>query len=240
MLLDLNRAYLSAAAVNVAVNEAIEQATLRAAEQPRPYLGASMIGSECLRKVQFDWWCKPAHAARTREIFRRGHHFEERSRQLLIAAGFKFAPATALSFTAVGGLFRGTADGIIIAAPSPLSGLYLQLPALWEHKAINARSWRALERDGLNKTFPQYADQVALYQAYLDVTNPALFTALNADTCERLHLFVPFDAERAQAASDRAVNIIEATRAGELLPRGFNDPKDWRCRMCAHAGRCWS
>ena len=101
-------------------------------------------------------------------------------------------------------------------------------------KAVNAKNWRAIERDGLEKVFPQYAAQVSLYQAYLDVTNPALFTATNADTCERLHFFVPFNAERAQMWSDRAANIIEATRASELLPRGFDDPEDWRCRMCAH------
>jgi hypothetical protein len=110
---------------------------------------------------------------------------------------------------------------------------------LWEHKAVNAKNWRAVERDGLEKTFPQYATQVALYQAYLDITNPALFTVTNADTCEWLHFLVPFNAERAQLWSDRAANIIAATRAGELLPRGFDDPEDWRCRMCPHKERCW-
>lgn len=237
-MLDLNRSNLSVALVNVAINDAIEQAATRAAEAPRPYLGASIVGSECLRKVQFDWWRKSAHPARTREIFARGHYFEQRSREQLIAAGFKFAPPDVLGFSVVDGLLRGHADGIIIAGPN-LSGVYLNFPFLWEHKAINAKNWRALERDGLEKAFPQYAAQVALYQAYLDITNPALFTALNADTCERLHFFVPFDAERAQTWSDRAVTIIEATRANELLPRGFDDPQDWHCRMCAHHERCW-
>src|SRR5262249_5707882 len=65
------------------------------------------------------------------------------------------------------------------------------------------------------------------------------FTVTNADTCEWLHFLVPFNAEHAQLWSDRAVNIIEATRAGELLPRGFDDPEDWRCRMCPHNERCW-
>ena len=105
--------------------------------------------------------------------------------------------------------------------------------------ALNAKNWRAIERDGLEKTFPQYAAQVALYQAYLEITNPALFTAVNADTCERLHFFVPFNTERAQAWSDRAVTIIEATRAGELLPRAFDDPQDWHCQLCSHKERCW-
>jgi hypothetical protein len=237
-VLNLNRASLSLDSVNVAVNDAIERAVMQAAELPRPYLGASIVGGECLRKTQYDWWCTPTHSARMREIFDRGHHFEKRSRQLLIQAGFKFAPAEALTFSAVEGLLRGHADGIIIAGPNNLAN-YLVYPLLWEHKAINAKNWRALERDGLEKTFPQYAAQAALYQAYLNVTNPALCTAMNADTCERLHLLVAFNAERAQAWSDRAVTIIEATRAGELLPRFTDDDTDWRCKICSHRERCW-
>jgi hypothetical protein len=236
--MDFNRASLSIASINVAINAAIEQAVAAEAESPRPYLGASIVGSPCQRKVQYDWWCKPARPAKLREIFARGHYFEAQSRERLVAAGFKFSPPEALAFSAVNGLLRGHADGIVTAGPS-LPGEHLNFPFLWEHKCINAKNWRALERDGLEKTFPQYAAQVSLYQAYLDLANPALFTALNADTCERLHLFVPFNPERAQLWNDRAVTIIEATRAGELLPRDFDDPKDWHCRMCSHRERCW-
>src|SRR5262245_27334602 len=235
---NFNRANLSLEPVNVAINDALERAAVTSAELPRPYLGASIVGHECARRIQYDWWCKPVLAARTREIFARGHDFEERSRRQLAEAGFKFAPPELCAFSALGGTLRGHADGIIIDGPQ-LPGLCLICPAIWECKAVNAKNWRALERDGLEKVFPHYAAQVALYQAYLDVTNPALFTATNADTCERLHFLVPFNSERAQGWSDRAANIIEATRAGELLPRGFDDPEDWRCRMCAHHARCW-
>jgi hypothetical protein len=237
-MLNLNNANLSIEPINVAINDVIERAAATTAELPRPYLGASIVGHECARRIQYDWWCKPELAARMREIFERGHYFEERTRRHLIAAGFKFAPPEALAFTAAGGALCGNADGIIIHGPD-LLGVYLIYPAIWECKAINARNWRALERDGLEKTFPQYAAQVAIYQAYLNVTNPALFTAANADTCEWLHFLVPFNAERAQFWSDRAVNIIEATRAGELLPRAYDDSADWRCRICPHKERCW-
>jgi hypothetical protein len=239
MPLNLNRASLSLEAVNVAVNDAIERASAAKAELPRPYLGASIVGDDCLRKVQFDWWCKPTLSSRVRDIFERGHYFEDVARQHLIATGFKFAPSEALAFSAVNGCLRGHADGIVIAGPNPLSGAYFNYPFLWEHKATNAKNWRAIEHDGLAKTFPKYAAQVALYQAYLDKTNPALFTVTNADTCERLHFWVPFSAERAQEWSDRAAFIIEATRAGELLPRAYGNPTDWRCRMCPHKERCW-
>jgi hypothetical protein len=109
---------------------------------------------------------------------------------------------------------------------------------LWEHKGLNAKNYRATERDGLAKVFPRYAAQVALYQNFLNVTNPALITITNADTCERLHFTVPFDARRAQEASDRAVQVIEATRADELLPRLDPALEDFRCKMCSHRERC--
>jgi hypothetical protein len=236
-MLDFNRANISETPLSLAINALIE-----AAEPPeqsnRKYLGASVIGSECLRRVQYDWVCDPQHPTRTRDIFARGHYFEEVSRQHLIRAGFGFAPADGLSFAAADGLFRGHADGILVSGPE-LGGM--GFPAIWEHKALGAKGWRAIERNGLERAYPQYAAQIWLYQAYLDLTVwPALFTATNADTCERLHLLLLFNAERAQAWSDRAVAVIRATRAGELLPRCCDDPTDWRCKMCGHRQRCWS
>jgi hypothetical protein len=238
-MLNLNRANLSLEPINAAINSALERIAAPATERLRQqYLGASILGHECLRRVQFDWWCRPELTARTREIFDRGHYFEERSRRHLMAAGFKFAPPEAWAFTAVGGVLRGHCDGVIIHGPD-LLGAYVIYPLIWEHKCLKATSYREIERDGLEKKHPNYLAQVALYQAYLNITNPALFTVTNADTCEWLHFFVPFDAERAQMWSDRAANIIAATRASELLPRGFSDPEKFPCKQCPHKERCW-
>src|SRR5262249_50193178 len=106
-MFNLNRANLSIEPINVAVNDAIERAAATTAELPRPYLGASILGHDCARRVQFDWWCKPELPARVRMIFDRGHFFEQRARQLLVAAGFKFAPPEAYAFSAAGGALRG-------------------------------------------------------------------------------------------------------------------------------------
>jgi len=238
MVYDYYKPKLADEPINVALNAAFERAAAATAELPRPYLGVSGVGDQCLRRIQYDWWIKPELPARTREIFDRGHYFEERARRHFVAAGFKRAPKEACTFSAVGGALRGHADDIFIHGPD-LSGAYVVYPLIWEHKALKATSWREIEREGLEKKHSKYLVQVALYQAYLEITNPALFTVTNADTCEWLHFFVPFDAERAQLWSDRAVNIIEATRAGELLPRGFNDPDTWPCKQCQHRERCW-
>jgi hypothetical protein len=159
-MLDFNRANLSAAPISIAINDAIE-----AAEPPeenvRRYLGASSIGSECLRKVQFDWMVDPIHLNQTRDIFRRGHLFEDLTRQHLARAGFKFAPANRLGFSSAGGLFRGHADGILVDGPK-LPGV--GYPCVWECKALGDKGWKGLERDGLEKTYPHYAAQVWLYQ----------------------------------------------------------------------------
>jgi hypothetical protein len=233
--LDFNRSNLSDRQLNVLINRLIEQAE-PPSENYRHYLGASAIGSDCLRRVQFDWMVDAQFPGRTKDIFARGHFFEDVTRQHLVAVGFKFAPPERLEFQAVDGLFRGHADGILIAGPG-LPGL--RYPCIWEHKCLGAKGWKAIERNGLTGLYEPYAAQVAIYQAYLDVTNPALFSIVNADSCERLHFPVPFDAELAQQFSDRAVTVIEATRAGELLPRITEDPTDWRCKMCSHKERCW-
>jgi hypothetical protein len=227
------------APLNIAVDAAIERAIASGSKSlPRSYLGASILGHECARQVQFDWWCLPDLPARVRLIFERGHAFEALIRAQLIAAGFAFAPTEALEFVALDNCLKGHADGIIIAGP-PMPGAYLALPCIWEAKALNAKNFHAVARSGFAETFPRYAVQVALYQRFLDKTNAALVTCVNADTCEVLHLALSYSAERASQAIARAEMIIAATRAGELLPRAYEDPDDWRCGMCAHKRRCW-
>lgn len=238
MALNLNRASLSLDPLNTSINALIECAVANEARDDRGYLGASSIGAECLRKVQYDWLCEPKFKARTKNIFERGHFFESLARKRLLQAGFRFrAPASALGFTSVNGLFQGHCDGIIDSGPE-IPGL--AFPCVWECKGLGDSGWKSLEREGLDRAYPAYAAQVSIYQAYLDVAdNPGLFTAINANTCELLHFAVPFNAERAQAWSDRAVKIIEATRAHQLLDRVAKKSDDWRCRMCSHKERCW-
>ena len=111
---------------------------------------------------------------------------------------------------------------------------------------MNAKNWRDTVKNGVAISKPVYAAQIALYQAYMDAavpglaSNPALFTAINKDTAELHHELVPFNAELAQRMSDRAVRILSATDAGELLPRIARDRDHFECRMCAYANRCWS
>jgi len=237
MLIDFNRTEVSAEPVSVAINAVLDAGARAEGETTRNYLGASAVGHPCLRKVQYDWMCDPVHPTRIRDIFARGHFFEHQTREHFKGAGFRFADKDRLEFETLNGWLRGHADGIFLSGPDIPGVAY---PCLWEHKAINAKGWRSLEHEGLAKAYPRYAAQVTLYQLHLGVdSHPAVFTATNADSCDRLHILVPFDRELAATTIQRAQLIVAATKRGELLSRMTEDPGNWRCRLCGHNERCW-
>jgi hypothetical protein len=224
--------------VNVELNTLAERVAVATPRLTRAYLGASSAGDECMRKIQFEWLCSSFEGARQQLRFGRGHAIEAIARAQLSASGFAFAPPEALEFTALEYL-KGHADGIVIHAP-PLPSVYFALPAIRECKCIYAKGWRSLVKDGLAKTYPKYATQIALYQRYLDKANPALFTAVNADSCETMHFLVPYDRVRAEQAIERIAEVIAATREERLLERAYHDPSDYRCvSQCGHRERCW-
>lgn len=217
---------------------------LRSEEMPRDYLGASRLGVSCARALQYEFAKAPVDPGRDADgrllrIFRRGHVMEDCMVDWLRAAGFDLRTRKAngdqFGFSAAGGRLQGHIDGVIVGGPEGFA-----YPALWENKCLGSKSWRDLEKSGLAVAKPVYAAQVAIYQAYLELhEQPAIFTAVNADTMEIYTELVPFDAALAQRMSDRALTVISATEAGELLPRAFHDPTHFECRMCAWQDRCW-
>ena len=252
-MLDYNPTQSFVEVLNGLVDSAL--AAENASHTPRDYLGGSRVGHPCERALQFEFAGAPKDdgadfSGQTLRIFGIGHALEDLAIHWLRAAGIDLytrkgnqPDGEQFGFAVAGGRIRGHVDGIINAAPAALK---LGVPALWECKTMNARNWRACVKDGVAVSKPVYAAQIALYQAYMDAavpglaTNSALFTAINKDTAELYHELVPFNAELAQRMSDRAVRILRATDAGELLPRIARDRDHFECRMCSWANRCWS
>lgn len=212
----------------------------------RTYVGASAIGGECVRSLQFEY----AGAKKEKEFpdltlrkFQLGHHNEELARYWFIDAGFNLVQKSQKTgqpfrFSELDGRFAGTPDGVFIDGPKIVGVGY---PCLWECKSVGSKTFKQIEKDGLKKSRFTYYAQVQIYMAYLSLTDhPTIFTVTNLDTGEQLHLLIPFDGEVAQAMSDRAVNIIKATEAGDLLPRAFNDRSHYQCKsFCSFSERCW-
>ena len=226
--------------INRLLNAGLEREN--ATSQPRTYLGASQIGEPCLRKIQYGYQNSIGKGfdGKTLRIFRAGHLFEDMTAEELVLAGFdlrtKNADGFQFGFSVAGGRIKGHVDGVFHGGPP-----VLRYPALWEHKALGAKSWSEVVKNGVSTARPVYAAQIALYQAYMKLSEtPALFTARNRDTQELYHEPVYFDAALAQRMSDRAVQILQASMAGELLPRCAEGPEFYLCRTCAFKERCWS
>lgn len=251
-MLDYNHRPSCTDRINALVDGALE--ATRGSTPPRCYLGGSRIGHACERALQFEFAGAPKDDGvdfdgRTLRIFEIGHALEDLAVRWLRAAGLDLytrkgnrPDGEQFGFSVAGGRIRGHVDGIIAAAPEPLG---LVVPTLWECKTMNAKNWRETVTRGVVVAKPVYAAQIALYQAYMEAQvpgisdSPALFTAINKDTAELHHELVPFDAALAQRMSDRAVRILQATEAGELLPRIAVARDFHECRMCPWADRCW-
>ncbi len=227
--------------------EALVDAGLQAREQQqarRQYLGASRLGVSCERQLQYEYAQAPVDpgrefSGRILRIFERGHRMEDAMVGWLRAAGFilktEGKDGQQFGFSVADGKLQGHCDGVFVGGPEGFA-----YPALWENKCVGAKAFRELQKSGLAVAKPIYHAQVAIYQTYLALyDNPAIFTAVNADSMEIYTELVPFDAALAQKMSDRAVKVITATEAGELLPRSFAQADHFECRFCSYAERCW-
>jgi hypothetical protein len=248
-MIDLNHQPRFHEKVTALVDAALQAES--SAREKRRYLGASRLGVSCERALQFEYADAPVDpgaefAGRTLRIFDVGHALEELAIRWLRLAGIDLhtrrKDGGQFGFSVANGRIQGHVDGVIADAPADLG---LTFPTLWELKTMNDRNWKACVKSGVAVSKPVYAAQVAIYQAYMEPAipgisdNPALFTAINKDTQELWFELVPFDGGLAQRMSDRAVRVIQATEAGELLARIATDSSYYECKYCSWATRCW-
>lgn len=216
----------------------------RGKDAPRDYLGASRIGESCLRRLQYEYFNTPKDFpfdGKTLRIFHRGHEGEKWMIAWLRSAGFDLRTEREgggqFGFSVLDGRVRGHGDGVFVGGPEDFG----PWPRLWECKFLGAKGFAKLEKERLKKASPVYYAQVQLYMAYFRLAdNPALFTAVNANDMEIYAEDVPFDAAHAQEMSDRAVLVVRASEAGEMLPR-VAQREDWfECVRCSYKNRCWA
>ena len=232
--------------VNVLIDAMLVQ---KNRDQPtRTYLGASSLGETCARKTQLNYieangLNAPApndpdpFTGKSLRIFAAGHVFEELLKEWLIKVGFEIVThedGEEIGYDHLDGKLKGHVDSVILGGPLPTP-----YPCLWECKSLNEKNWQAVVKHGVAIAKPIYAAQIALYQAYLELPNPCLFSAINKNTSEIHHELVPFNLALAQKTSDKAVDIIKATQAGRLMPREFAHSTHFECKWCRWSNYCW-
>lgn len=215
----------------------------RAKQPRRQYVGASGIGKDCERALQFEFAGAPRETDFKTETLRKfdfGHMGEELARCWFQDAGFKLVQnnqrtGERFRFVQMDGRFSGEPDGVFIGGPE-IPGL--TYPAMWECKSVGSKTYKQLMKDGLKKARPVYWSQIHTCMAYLGLKQ-TIFTVTNLDTGEQSHLLFEVDLEEAQRMTDRAVRIITSTDAGDLLPRPYAKADHFECKWCPFAKRCW-
>jgi len=223
------------------INDLIDAAIINVPQEVRNYLGASSLGKSCSRQIQYEYLKTPkdegaGFSARTYRIFQIGHILEAEIIRYFRNAGFDLRNEKPgggqFGFEVAGGRIAGHIDGVFCGGPD----VGLQYPALWECKTMSAKKWNAFVKHGVAKSSPVYAAQIALYQAYMDLPNPAVLTAINKDDSSIYHEIVPFDGKLAQDTSDKAVNIL---KAGTIMLSRISDDPDWfECKWCDYRKQC--
>ena len=211
----------------------------------RTYLGGSSLGESCSRKIQYRYMGYESDegrdfSANTLRIFQFGHEIEDSVAQWLKNAKFDLRTedkkGEQFGFSIADGEIKGHIDGVICGGSVDMG-----YPCLWENKSANDKKFREFMMKGVARTNPVYAAQIALYQAYMNLTeHPCLFTVLNKNTSQIYYELVRFDKVLAQEISDKAVNILEATKANEILPRIAFSRDFFDCKWCEFQDRCWS
>ena len=230
------RAGPTAPSLSERINAQIDGALLEArnAEPRRTYIGASMLGDPCLRRVAYAWRGVPGAPpeGQTLRIFETGHILERLLAEWMERAGFNLLtvdPETGEQFGFTDGPVEGHADGVIVDGPD----LGFDYPILWEAKSLNDRSWNELVKFGLRASKEIYYGQVQLYMAYFGFTD-CLFSTLNKNTQETRHELIAFNLGKAQRLFDLAFDVVRG-----LLPPRIAIAPARMCAFCQFNTSCW-
>lgn len=207
-----------------------------AATGQRPHLGASEIGHECERYLwlSFRWAKQPEFDGRMLRLFATGNHQEPRLVADLKAIGIEVSEhdenGKQWSFDAIGGHFGGSMDGAGLGFP--------EAPKTWhvlEFKTANAKSYAAMQKNGVLKSKPVHYAQMQLYMGWAKLDR-AMYIVVNKDTddiyTERVE-FSRAEFEKLLAKAERAITSSEP-------PITLSETADYFvCRYCRFKDQCY-
>ena len=125
-------------------------------QEKRDYLGASMLGDECICKIQLQYMKHESDvSAQNLRTFAIGHCLEDLIAEWLWLAGFDLKTRNEngeqFGFSIADGKIAGHVDGIIFSGPD-----FLKYPCLWECKTMNDKNWNDTQKRGVLVSKPIY------------------------------------------------------------------------------------
>ncbi|MTH96665.1 oxidoreductase [Roseibium sp. RKSG952] len=214
----------------------------RAKQEPeRTYLGISILGEECARKLWYAFrWAQPREDfdGRMLRLFQTGHREEARVIEDLRAAGIDIHDVDQLTgdqwaVSTAGGHVRGHMDGIIF-------GGVVEAPKachVFECKTHSVKSFKKLLLEGVQKSKPLHYAQCQGYM-HLKGVDRALYVAVEKDTdtihIERIH----YDAAFAIALMAKGERIVFSDHAPAKLHDNPESRAAYACNWCPAKSVC--
>jgi hypothetical protein len=199
-------------------------------QEPRSYIGASIIGNPCDAMIAFQMRGFPDSQVepKLKRIFKMGHTIEDIVVRDLKKAGYFVQEIDGLTgkqyaYDAYGGHVVCHTDGQI--------ELDRGEPSILEVKSMNDSSFNKFKKNGVKAAHPRYFAQLQMMMGMSGIQT-SLFIAQNKKEYHaELVGFDPFEWGYIEA---RIGGILSGS--AQKLAR---DPEDWRCRGCFKADACW-
>lgn len=202
----------------------------------RAHLGASIIGTNCMRALwySFHWATRISFSGRMLRLFQTGHKQEDRLVEDLRAIGvtvLEVDPETGRQWQVrdESGHFGGSKDGVAIGIP--------EAPKTWhlcEFKTSNIKGFEKLKKEGVQKAKPLHHAQMQTYM-HMGGLERALYLAVCKDTDELYAERISADPEEGKRLVAKAHSIINSPTP---LSRISNDLNWFECKWCDHKAIC--
>ena len=221
-------------------NKSVE---LHSSQPHRSYIGASIIGEECARKIYLGYrHPELASPFDCDSIYRfdDGHRTEDLIISRLKQSGFlevwdKDENGEQYGFSEFGGKFSGHADGIIRGLlQSPKTVHVLEIKCTEKLAAFQRAKLKCGDKGALKEWNFKYFVQAQIYMHYFNLDRHYTIVASaggrSMDSCR-----TEYEKEVALQYIDRAKALIDAVSEP---PRISEKPDFFLCRMCQFHGHC--
>ena len=199
----------------------IEKSQAHDVHEPRDYIGASIIGSDCLRQIWYEFKGTIAEevATKTRRTWDIGKHLEGLILDWLKDAGILMHLDSQTYRSNSLPIFQGHVDAIVFIG---------KIKAILEIKTAKDASFKIFVSKGLRSWNPQYYAQIQSYMGMSKIFSIYILV-LNKDNSDLSDELVEFDEDFYKSLEDKALMISTASIEP---PRINGSALFYKCKMC--------
>lgn len=201
----------------------IEKVQARTEESTRNYIGASIIGSDCLRQIWYELHETVAEEVptKTRRTWAIGKRLEGLVLDWLEEAGIKIARVWKDLQSSMVAVFKGHLDSVWVDKDGVAK-------AILEVKTAKDASFKIFVKKGVKLWNPQYYAQIQAYMGMSEIYSTYI-VVLNKDNSDISDELVQFDPTFYVNLECKALTISQAVT---IPPKVNGSPLWYQCKMC--------